>query len=190
MQLRVTDAPGRAVRRDGAGRPDDADAVTSMGDESDDAPRRVLLVGSSGGHLSQLMALEPWWRNRERTWVTFDTEDAVSRLRIERDETVMWAHHPTTRNLPNLVRNLVLAISVLLRNRPEVIISTGAGVAFPFFLMAKLFRIPTVFLEVFDRIDSPTLTGRLCRPLASRFCVQWDEQRALYKGARVVGPIL
>jgi hypothetical protein len=60
-------------------------------------------------------------------------------------------------------------------------------VAFPFFIVARLLRIPTVYLEVYDRIDSPTLTGRLCRPLSSLFLVQWEEQCRFYPGARVIG---
>ena len=48
-------------------------------------------------------------------------------------------------------------------------------------------RIKTVYLEVYDRIDSATLTGRLCRPLSSLFLVQWEEQQRLYPGARVIG---
>ena len=147
----------------------------------------MLLVGSAGGHLAQLMALEPWWRNHDRTWVSFDKPDARSLLA---DESVIWAHFPTTRNLPNLARNLVLAARRVPRIRPAVVISTGAGVALPFFLVARVLRIPTVFVEVFDRIDSPTLTGRLCRPLTTRFCVQWAAQQSLYRGSIVIGPLL
>jgi UDP-N-acetylglucosamine:LPS N-acetylglucosamine transferase len=148
---------------------------------------RLLLVCSSGGHLAQLVALEPWSRDHDRHWVCFDTPDAVSLLRRER---VTWAHHPTTRNLPNLLRNLRLAVRVLRRERPDVVVSTGAGVALPFFVLARARRIPTVYLEVYDRIDTPTLTGRLCRPFADRMLVQWEEQQALYRGAEVVGYVL
>jgi hypothetical protein len=147
----------------------------------------VVLVGSAGGHLAQLVRLEPWWRHLTRTWVTFDKPDARSLLA---DEAVVWAHHPTTRNVPNLVRNLFLAIRQLPRLRPDLVVSTGAAVAVPFFVVARLLGIPTVYVEVFDRIDSPTLTGRLVRPLATRFCVQWPEQQRLYPGSTVIGPLL
>lgn len=149
--------------------------------------RRTLLVGSSGGHLAQLLALEPWWRNHERMWVTFGTADARSALA---NEPAVWAYHPTTRNVPNLVRNSVLAVRVLLRYRPHVVVSTGAGVALPFFVLARLLRIPTVYIEVYDRIDLPTLTGRLCRPFSSLFLVQWEEQQRLYRDAILVGHLL
>jgi hypothetical protein len=147
----------------------------------------VLLVCSSGGHLAQLTALDPWSREHRRRWVCFDTPDAVS---ILRGEDVVWAHHPTTRSARNLLRNIALAWRELRRRRPDAVISTGAGVAVPFFLIAKLRRIPTVYLEVYDRMDGPTLTGRLCRPFTDAMLVQWEEQRRLYRGADVVGCVL
>jgi hypothetical protein len=51
-------------------------------------------------------------------------------------------------------------------------------------------RIPTAFIEVYDRLDSATLTGRLCRPFSSLMCVQWAEQRELYRDSVVIGQLL
>ena len=50
--------------------------------------------------------------------------------------------------------------------------------------------IPTIYIEVFDRMDTATLTAKLCRPFTTRMLVQWDEQQALYPEAIVVGPLL
>ena len=147
----------------------------------------VLLVGSSGGHLAQLLALEPWYRSRTRSWVTFETPDARSLLD---GEDVIWAHYPTTRNLRNLVRNAALAFRVLRRHNVDVVVTTGAGVALPFVALARLRGIPTVYIEVYDRIDTPTLTARLCRPFLSAMLVQWEEQRRMYPKATVVGSLL
>lgn len=148
--------------------------------------QRVLLVCSSGGHLAQLHTLKAWWTQHERLWVTFPLEDATSLLKAERTR---WAHFPTTRNLPNLVRNSVLAVKVLREFRPDVIVSSGAAVAVPFFWLGKLLRIPTVYLEVFDRVDSATLTGKLCHPVTDLFLVQLEQQTALYGKATVGGPL-
>lgn len=139
---------------------------------------------STGGHLAQLHRLRRWWSRHDRAWVTFEKLDATSLLV---DERVYWAHEPTTRNIPNLLRNLRLSWTVLRRERPDVVVSNGAGVAFPFFVTARLLGIRTVYLEVFDRIDSRTLTGRLCRPISDLFLVQWEQQRTLYAGARLIG---
>lgn len=158
----------------------------AAGEPADDR-LAVLLVGSSGGHLAQLLALAPWWSSHDCHWVTFPTPDAVSQLS---GRSVTWAYFPTTRNVPNALRNLRLAIRDLRRRRPALIVSTGAGVALPYFLVGKLLGVRTAYIEVYDRIDSRTLTGRLCRPFTDVFCVQWEEQRALYPGAVLIGQLL
>ncbi len=147
----------------------------------------VLLVCSSGGHLAQLYSLKPWWERFDRVWVTFETSDATSLLSGER---VISAFHPTTRNVVNLLRNLRLAWRTVDRLRPAIVVSTGAGVAVPFFLVAKLRGAKTAYIEVFDRIDSATLTGRLCYPLSDVFALQWPEQRRIYRKGVVIGPLL
>ena len=139
---------------------------------------RALLVCSSGGHLIQLHNLKPWWDRHDRLWVTFEKLDSTSLLAGER---VAWAYHPTTRNLANLLRNTRLA---------DVVVSSGAGVAFPFFLLAKLLGRRTVYVEVYDRIDSPTMTGRLCYPFSDLFLLQWEEQRRNYPKGKVIGRLL
>jgi len=148
---------------------------------------KILLVASDGGHLAQLLPLEDWWRRHDRHWVTFQKPDAEAALAGEQ---VTWAHHPVTRNLPNAVRNLGLAVRTLRRLRPDVVVSTGAGVSLPFFVVARFLRIRTVYIEVFDRIDSPTLTGRLSYPLSDAMCGQWPQQLAIYPEAVVIGPTL
>ncbi|MET7822395.1 UDP-N-acetylglucosamine--LPS N-acetylglucosamine transferase [Micromonospora zamorensis] len=147
----------------------------------------LLLVSSSGGHLAQLLALRPWYERWGRCWVTFDTPEAVSLLA---GEEMVRAHHPTTRNVPNLLRNTILAWRVLRSRRVAAVVTTGAGVAVPFVLLARLLRVPTVYIEVYDRIDTATLTARLCRPFLSAMLVQWDEQRRQYPEATVVGTLL
>jgi hypothetical protein len=149
-------------------------------------PYRVMLVCSSGGHLAQLMRLRPWWSRLERSWACFRLPDAESLLFGEQ---VTWVHHPTTRNLVNLVRNVGLAVRTLWRDRPDVIVSTGAGAAVPFFWVGRLLGCRTVYLEVYDRIDSATMTGRLCHPVTDLFLVQWPEQERLYRNTVVAGPV-
>lgn len=147
----------------------------------------VLFVGSSGGHLAQMVAMRAWWEQHDRSWATFRTPDAEGVLAGER---VRWVHHPTTRNVPNAIKNLFLAVRVLLVERPDVVVSTGAGAALPFFAIARVLGIRTVYVEVYDRIRMSTLTGRLCRRISNLFCVQWPEQLDVYPGATVVGPLL
>ncbi len=164
--------------------------INKMEEEGPPIPRveRILLVGSSGGHLAQLLALRPWWSQHPRAWVTFRTPDAEFGLRDE--ESVSWAYSPTTRNVRNLLRNTKLACGLMRSFRPTVVISTGAGSALPFFALGRLMSITTIYVEVYDRVESATLTGRLCRPFTDLMLVQWKEQLGLYRGAQLLGQLL
>ena len=149
--------------------------------------QELLLVCSAGGHLAQLMSVRSWWSRHDRRWVTADLPDA--RARLEGEE-VIYAHFPTTRNVLNLVRNFAVAFKVLRERRPDVIISDGAAVAIPFFVLGRLTGTPLVYIEVLDRFDSGTVTGRVCAWLTKDVCVQSDDQLAFYPGATVIGPML
>lgn len=132
--------------------------------------RRALLVCSPGGHLLQLLTLQPAWDDLERVWVTLAAPDSEYLLR---DERTVWARGPTNRSIRALFANLRLAWRVVRRERPDVIVSTGAALAVPFFLLGKLFGAHLVYVESLTRIDGPSLTGRLVYPLADAFFVQW-----------------
>ncbi|MEM5591107.1 hypothetical protein AAHH67_04130 [Niallia circulans] len=92
---------------------------------------KVCLVGSSGGHLTHLHMLKPFWENEERFWVTFDKSDAKS---ILKNEKMYPCYYPTNRNVKNTIRNTILAYKILKKERPDIIISSGAAVAVPFFI--------------------------------------------------------
>uniref|UniRef100_UPI003FEF5801 PssD/Cps14F family polysaccharide biosynthesis glycosyltransferase n=1 Tax=Candidatus Ventrenecus sp. TaxID=3085654 RepID=UPI003FEF5801 len=147
---------------------------------------KVCLVGSSGGHLTHLYMLKPFWKDMDRFWVTFDKTDANS---ILKDEKVYHCYFPTNRNVKNLLKNTILAIKILHKEKPNLIISSGAAVAVPFFWLGKLRGSKTIYIEVFDRIDKPTLTGKLVYPVTDRFIVQWDEMKKVYPKSENLGSI-
>jgi beta-1,4-N-acetylglucosaminyltransferase len=146
----------------------------------------ILLVCSSGGHLLQLVSLREAWDCFSRAWVTFDKTDARSLLR---GETVYFAHGPTNRNVPNLMRNLHLAWRLLRRVRPKVVLTTGAGVAVPFAWIGRLLGARVVYVESFTRIHEPSLSCRLIAPIAERVYVQWPELATVLPRARYVGSV-
>lgn len=148
---------------------------------------KICLVCSSGGHLMQLYKLKPVWEQYDRFWVTFDKEDAKS---ILKQETMFPCYYPTNRSLKALLINLVIAWRILRRERPDVIISSGAAVAVPFFYLGKLlFHTKVMYIEVFDRIEKLTMTGRLVYPITDRFIVQWEKLREKYPKAINLGSI-
>ncbi len=147
---------------------------------------KIALVGSSGGHLTHLYLLKKFWENEDRFWVTFDKTDAKSILKEER---LYHCYYPTNRNVKNTIKNTILAFKILRKEKPDLIISSGAAVAVPFFWIGKLFGAKTVYIEIFDRIDKPTLTGKLVYPVTDKFIVQWEELKKVYPKAINLGGI-
>lgn len=147
---------------------------------------KICMVGSSGGHLAQMYALKDFWSNSERFWVTFDKPDANSLLKGEK---MYKCYYPTNRNIFNLLRNTFLAVKLLIKEKPDVIISTGAAVAVPFFYIGKLLGAKLVYIEVFDRMDTPTLTGKLVYHITNLFVVQWETMKKIYPKSVMIGRI-
>lgn len=149
-------------------------------------PERILLVACPGGHLLQLLALQPAWGDLEYRWVSLPTADATHLLA---DEDAIFGHGPTIRSIPNFLRNLRLAWSTVRDFRPDVILSTGAALAVPFFIVGWLRGIRLVYVESFTRVRRPGVSGQLVYPLADAFFVQWPtarwRKRATYAGSVV-----
>ena len=148
--------------------------------------RRALLVCSPGGHLQQMLALRPAWQEFEVSWATLSGYDVEH---ILADEQVAIAHGPTNRSLVKLARNLVFAHRLLRRRRPDVILSTGAGLAVPMFVVGRLLGIHLVYVESLTRTRGLSLSGRLVAPLAHEMFVQWPNAvagRARYVGGSIL----
>lgn len=147
---------------------------------------RILLVASPGGHVQQMLALKPAWEDLESRWVTLEAADTEFLL----DPTNrVFAYGPAARNIPNFFRNLRLAWTIVRAYKPDVILSTGAALAVPFFIVGRVLGVRLVYVESFTRVHRPALAGRLVYPLTHAFFVQWPtssrRKRAIYAGSVV-----
>ena len=147
---------------------------------------KICLCGSAGGHLNQLYLLKPFWKNHDRFFATFDRADTTSLLS---GEVIYPLCYPSNRSIKAMLVNSFRAFRILKKERPDLIISAGAAPAIPFFYIGKLMGIRTIYIEVYDRINRTTLTGRICYPVADRFIVQWEEMKKLYPKAIYLGSI-
>lgn len=148
---------------------------------------KICLVCSSGGHFLQLYSLRPFWERENHFWVSFAKEDTQSLLK---DEKKYWAYQPTNRNIPNLIRNIRLAFQIIKKERPTLVISTGAGVAVPFICAAKFFGIKTIYVESLTRIRGLSLSGKMLYGIVDHLFVQWPEMALKYKKARYEGQVI
>lgn len=147
---------------------------------------KICFVGSSGGHLTQLFMLKPYWHDKDRVWATFDKEDARSLLKGEK---VYPMFFPSNRSIKALIINTFRAIKILRKEKPDLIISTGAAPAIPFFWIGRMKGIKTIYIEIIDRIDKPTITGKVCYPVSNRFIIQCEELKKTYPKGINLGSI-
>jgi len=149
--------------------------------------QKLCLVCSSGGHLFQLTCLDQFWKNKSRFWVSFPTQDAKYLLA---KENVYWANYPTNRNVVNLIKNLILAFRVILKEKPSVVITTGAGVGIPFLFVGRIMGSKTVYLESITRNNDLSLSGKLAYRFVHKFLVQWPELAERYAKAEYRGKVI
>jgi UDP-N-acetylglucosamine:LPS N-acetylglucosamine transferase len=147
----------------------------------------ALLVCSPGGHLLQMLSLEPSWQHLDTSWVTLGGAD-VDYLLGGREVTL--AHGPTNRSAVKLLRNFVVAWREIRRRRPDVILSTGAARAVPFFLVGRLHGCRLVYVESLTRTRGLSMSGRIVYPLASVFFVQWPGAGGSRRRAKHAGNLL
>jgi beta-1,4-N-acetylglucosaminyltransferase len=88
-----------------------------------------------------------------------------------------------------LLVNLWEAWRILRQENPDLILSNGPGTLVPFALVAKILRIPTLFIEEMNRVTRPSLTGRIMYHLADRFFYQWKGLRHYFPKATYGGPL-
>lgn len=148
---------------------------------------RVLLVCSPGGHLVQMLSLEPAWRGHEAKWVTLPGADVEYLLE---GQDVVLGKGPTNRSVKNLIRNFWVAWRTVRDYRPDVILSTGAALAVPFFLVGRLHGHRCVYVESFTRIHGLSWSGRLVYPFANAFFVQWPSLTKRFRKAVHVGSVV
>ncbi|MBR1797353.1 MAG: UDP-N-acetylglucosamine--LPS N-acetylglucosamine transferase [Clostridiales bacterium] len=148
---------------------------------------KVCLVCSSGGHLDHLYMLKPFWEDKDHFWATFDKEDAMTML--EGEKRLYPVYYPSNRSIKALIINTFRAIKILKAEKPDLIISSGAAPAVPFFYIGKIMGAKTVFIEVYDRITKGSLTGKLCYRVSDVFIVQWEEMKKVYPKAVCLGSI-
>ena len=148
---------------------------------------KLCLVSSRGGHLYQMYLLKKWWEKYERVWISGKGGDVDYLLK---NEHVYYGFFPESRNGVNAIRNFILGLRVLNREKPTLVLSCGAGIAPPIFIAAKLLRVPFIFVDSITFVRYPSLSARLATLLGGTVLVQHAHMINRPKGAQYHGGVL
>ncbi|MCE5230899.1 UDP-N-acetylglucosamine--LPS N-acetylglucosamine transferase [bacterium] len=150
---------------------------------------KVCFIASPGGHLTQMRRLRDVYARHDSFIVT---HRAAHRPDLSGFQRVYYVAEPGggrwRRNPLLIAAALVQLLLIFARERPRVVISTGAGIAGPGFVAARLFRAATIYIEAGSRITTLSRAGRFCYRIADLFMVQSPAlcekyPRAVYRGA-------
>ena len=147
--------------------------------------KKLLLVGTSGGHLSEVWALFGGLPGVE----TVVFSERSSRLSV-----LPFRCYPIRRPRSQILYMFLAclkAMYIILKERPDWVITTGAECGTSAVIAGKLLFRKTIFVETASRYKTKTMAGRICYPLADKFYVQHEEALAVWgKKAEYIGGVL
>lgn len=144
--------------------------------------KKLLIVSAVGGHLTDLVTLHQAYANYERVWVVND----VSPVLPEGERAYRVAHAERDWRV---VLNLFEFAKIFAQEAPDLMLSTGSGIAVPAALCARLINIPVLYLEPSCAVRRLTLTGRIMKHLTPHFLVQWRPLLQHHPRARHAGSV-
>jgi beta-1,4-N-acetylglucosaminyltransferase len=148
---------------------------------------KIGLVCSHGGHLTEMLELLPAFEGHDVFFVTYHSAretELGQRYRTYALDNIGTSPWKLAASMPG-------ALGILRRERPDMLVSTGSEIALPFFFLAKVLRIGTVFVEGLFRVNTASSTGKVLYPLADAFFVQWPQLVSVYgPKARYEGGLL
>lgn len=137
---------------------------------------KIALPSSAGGHLTELMQIKGALGAHDRFFITARRKDTEDLARKER----VYFVEDTGRSPLGLVKNIVSSLRIMTKERPDVIITTGAGAAIPSSIIGKILGAKLVYIESYCRTKSRSWSGTLLYPFADIFLVQWPSMTGKY----------
>lgn len=149
---------------------------------------KVCFAASSGGHLEELLTLQPLMKRYNSFIITERTAYAIS-VRETKCYYLLQVNRVEKSCMIRLVINAFRSLWIYLIERPDVIICTGVLATIPMCLLCKIFGKKLVYIESFANVKSPSQTGKFLYRFADRFYIQWPEMREHYPNAVYRGGI-
>ncbi len=148
---------------------------------------KICLVASAGGHLNQLLELAESWEGYD---IFFITTSKVVKKQLGANGKVYVTGECNRRHPMRVLKVLLLSIIIIIRERPRVVMSTGAACGCIACFLGKLIGAKIVWLDSITNIGKLSLSGRMVGHIANLFLVQWPELAERYKDVEYAGAVI
>lgn len=146
--------------------------------------KKVLFISSTGGHLRELMKLEPLFKDYDYCIIT---EKDSTTIDLQKKYKIYYVPYSTRSKIISYFFKYIFVIlkSIILfiRIKPDAIVTTGTHTVVPICFFGKLFKKKIIYIETYANITKKTLTGIILYPISDLFIVQWREMKNLYPKA-------
>ena len=147
--------------------------------------QRILAVSSGGGHWVQLLRLRPAFEGHSVSYVTVNRVYATD----VKDQRFFAVRDATRWNKFGLSILALQILLILLRERPSVVVSTGAAPGYFAVRLGKMLGARTVWIDSIANVEELSLSGQLVGPYADLWMTQWPEL-ARPRGPRYEGSLI
>lgn len=148
--------------------------------------KKICFISSAGGHLEQIKQLKTIKEQYDYYYV-LPRNKSTEKFAEKKYFVSEFIRNNKLLYCVGLIITFVQQLFVFLKERPDVVITTGAGLAIPTCIYAKLFKKQVVYIESFARINSVNKTGKLLYKYADLFIVQWETLLEFYPNATYGG---
>ena len=158
-----------------------------------DVTPKVLVLLGEGGHTKEVLILIDLLGGDYRYEYVVTWQDPLSAGKIRHAGPIHRVIRPRGKGDGllaagvKLLRCSVQALGILRRSRPDALLTSGPALAVPFAVWARLLGVRVIFVETGSRVRRLSLTGRLMRPLAHLFFVQWPQLRERFPAGIYAG---
>ncbi len=148
---------------------------------------KICLVASAGGHASQLLRISESWKGRN-TFLITTTKVVMEQFKKYGNVYVVGEcnHEHPLRVFVALMR----CLKIVFRERPDVVISTGAAIGCMVCFLGKLTGSKVVWIDSITNVDQLSLSGRMVRYIADLFLTQWPHFAEAYRNVEYVGSVV
>lgn len=151
--------------------------------------KKICFTASSGGHLEEVSKLSILQEKYESFLVT-EKNDFMELTFCKKVYYVSKLNRKEALFFAKFIGVCAQTIHILIKEKPDMIISTGALTTYPLCLFGKIMGKKIIYIESFARVDTASLTGKFMYRIADLFIVQWQEMLEIYPKAIYGGGIL
>lgn len=149
---------------------------------------KICFISSSGGHFSELYNLKLLTDSFESFLITEKTKDFKTDF-CEKKYYLEMINRKEKIWIIKFIMIFIKSFFIFIKEKPKIVISTGALCSYPMLIIARFFRKKTIYIESYARIYDLSLTGKKLYKKVSLFIVQWPELLEKYPESKYFGTV-